>query len=438
MTSHDPFDVFLCHNSKNKSEVRVIRKSLEEQGIRCFLDESLDGGEPWRQSIASAMRNSRSVVIFIGSYGLGQYQRREIEYFDGNFFDEIKVIPVLLSNATEESIQTFHSDQKVNWIWRNQRVDFRLGGDPDPMGKLIQAIIQSTNSQNNQARTTQPKKTIDYLLSERGVDYTRLRDLLQAQQWEIADRNTFTVMLQAAGRQKEGYLNLNSIETFPRTDLHTIDQLWFKYSGGRFGFSVQKGIWDSVGGSSDAGYKIWCKFGDNVRWRRNKIGWCKLPGKHTYDINATEGHLPTFLLWGGDRQLCRLLEFLWIVSNKPFPISTWFWGGIYNFAVSRFSRYGLFVFLFFILLIVLVPLLLEFYRYFLSFSFSLPDFNLRTVPLFLALGIVFVQWYVFLLIDLPCFVLYSIGNILLRFKHYLKARLTACFFSVFEININHI
>ncbi|HEY9611918.1 GUN4 domain-containing protein [Allocoleopsis sp.] len=50
-------------------------------------------------------------------------------------------------------------------------------------------------------------------------------------------------MLKAAGREKEGWLNVKSIEMFPYADLRTIDSLWVKYSDGRFGFSVQNRIW---------------------------------------------------------------------------------------------------------------------------------------------------------------------------------------------------
>ena len=76
------------------------------------------------------------------------------------------------------------------------------------------------------------------LKSARGVDYTRLRDLLAAQKWKEADEETVKVMLKAAGREKEYYFNRESIDNFPCDDLRTIDQLWVKYSQGRFGFSV--------------------------------------------------------------------------------------------------------------------------------------------------------------------------------------------------------
>jgi HEAT repeat protein/GTPase SAR1 family protein len=125
------------------------------------------------------------------------------------------------------------------------------------------------------------------LHSEVGVDYTRLRDLLATQQWQEADKETYRVMLKAAGRYKardliNSYLTIESIKQFPCQDLHTIDQLWILYSGGRFGFSVQKRLWESVEEISD----------DYERW----LSFCKL----TVDIrpshiaNACSNHLYWF------------------------------------------------------------------------------------------------------------------------------------------------
>jgi len=54
-------------------------------------------------------------------------------------------------------------------------------------------------------------------------------------------------MFEVAGRTKEESLRTEDIDNFPCEDLRTIDQLWVKYSNGRFGFSVQKRIYQSLG-----------------------------------------------------------------------------------------------------------------------------------------------------------------------------------------------
>ncbi|MDJ0634464.1 MAG: GUN4 domain-containing protein [Xenococcaceae cyanobacterium MO_188.B29] len=286
------YDVFLCHNNEYKRQVRIIKQELEKHNIRCFLDESMSGGEEWKDKIDRAMSNSKSVAIFVGSHGLGDYQKEEIEDLHLRLdFNGTLVIPVLLNNATQDSEDDFRSSSSINWIWDRQRVDFRPNGeDKNPAKKLIDAI-RGTNSSNNQERSTESETEEDDLSTERGVDYTRLRDYLKAGFWKDADEETLRLMLQAAGRQKKGWLNDTSVKNFPCTDLRTIDQLWVKYSNGHFGFSMQKQIWISV--VSVGGYLN--NFGYRVGWLKN--GWLGgewLPHtKLTFSLSAPAGHLPS-------------------------------------------------------------------------------------------------------------------------------------------------
>jgi len=132
------------------------------------------------------------------------------------------------------------------------------------------------------------KVDTDDLSSEKEIDYTTLQDLLQAQQWQEADEETAKVMLQCAGREEEGYLNVEQIQNFPCRDLQTINSLWVKYSHGRFGFSIQKQIWQSYGGKVD--YETECLLGDRVGWRKEGK-WLDY-NSLSFNLNAPEGHLP--------------------------------------------------------------------------------------------------------------------------------------------------
>jgi hypothetical protein len=139
-----------------------------------------------------------------------------------------------------------------------------------------------------------------------------LRDLLKAGNWKKADKETLTVMLKAAGKGAENYLYSDDIKNFPCTDLRTIDQLWVKYSNGRFGFSVQKRIWESVGRDNR-------KFGDRIGWRKgmffNKV-WLNY-SELTFSLEARDdGHLPGLgLVWGDDLILDILLGDVCIVGS---------------------------------------------------------------------------------------------------------------------------
>jgi len=89
------------------------------------------------------------------------------------------------------------------------------------------------------------EKTVE-LLSTKAIDYSELENLLKSQEWNKADKLTAKLMLKVANREKEGWLNEDSVKIFSCIDLQTIDQLWVHYSDGEFGFSVQKN-WLKVG-----------------------------------------------------------------------------------------------------------------------------------------------------------------------------------------------
>ncbi|MEG4445494.1 serine/threonine-protein kinase [Microcoleus sp. AT9_B5] len=212
-----------------------------------------------------------------------------------------------------EPIDLF-DDSEFEWVWREHlktSVSSELGQILDKMiqpaikkrYQFATEVLQDLASQSPQlsAQTPPPATPPDSLTSARGVDYTRLRDLLAAGKWKEADQETIKVMLKVARREKEDYFDTGSIDNFPCDDLRTIDQLWVKYSQGRFGFSVQKKIWLEVGGKVD--WDTEKKLGDRVGWRK---GGSWLDTKNlTYNKQAPEGHLPRQLCgwWGGFRGL---------------------------------------------------------------------------------------------------------------------------------------
>ena len=75
-------------------------------------------------------------------------------------------------------------------------------------------------------------------------------------------------MLKVAGRKEEGWLRVEDIEKFPCSDLRTIDELSVKYSDGKFGFSVQKKIYQSLSGTKEYDQIAYRSFGDKVGWRQ--------------------------------------------------------------------------------------------------------------------------------------------------------------------------
>ncbi|TAF98409.1 MAG: hypothetical protein EAZ45_20455 [Oscillatoriales cyanobacterium] len=143
------------------------------------------------------------------------------------------------------------------------------------------------------------------VISAVGMDYYNLRDLLAAGKWKEADKETARVMLKVGGMERRRMLDVTSIDKFPCEDLRTIEQLWVKYSNGRFGFSVQNRIFQSLGGTREYDNKIWEAFCERVGWRKkNEEEWQNQWLRYkdlTFSEKAPEAHLPVWVLVCGLR-----------------------------------------------------------------------------------------------------------------------------------------
>ncbi|CAO5027645.1 non-specific serine/threonine protein kinase [Microcystis aeruginosa] len=196
------------------------------------------------------------------------------------------------------------------WVWRQWLVDNSVSNDSGNIldkliefgtkkryqsaSEVLQALQIKTSVSISQTTIPQTPPSIQ-LKSAEGIDYRNLEDLLKRQQWKEADQETERVMLQAAKRTKERWLRKEDIDKFPCEDLRTIDQLWVKYSNGKFGFSVQAKIYHDLGGTQEYNDKIWNGFGDKIGWRV-RVGFMKNSWIYykdvTFDLKAPQGHLP--------------------------------------------------------------------------------------------------------------------------------------------------
>lgn len=134
---------------------------------------------------------------------------------------------------------------------------------------------------------------IEEMLARGGMDYRPLREMLEAGKWKEADKETERVMLAVA--KSQSWLRLEDIDNFPCEDLRIIDLLWVKYSHGHFGFSVQKEIYQGLGGTREYNREVWEKFGEDVGWKKEGK-WLKI-GDITFDTRGSKAHLPE-LVWG--------------------------------------------------------------------------------------------------------------------------------------------
>jgi hypothetical protein len=119
--------------------------------------------------------------------------------------------------------------------------------------------------------------------------YKKLYEFLKAKDWENADLETVKVIFKLCDREPKAYTWLSSrdVACIPRKDINIINNLWVKFSDGRFGFSVQKRIWRQV---KEDQYK----FGSRVGWRID--GTWIFYADLIYSSRAPIGHFPVAVM----------------------------------------------------------------------------------------------------------------------------------------------
>lgn len=217
--------------------------------------------------------------------------------------------PLLLSCATPTDIQQLAVEardaelenkdyEKAKTLWR-QVIEADRSTQSD-RAKAVRAIDRISNSIRKEEVDRQFELEWQELTSEKGINYTKLRDLLQAKQWKDADRETYLRMLEAVGCKAGDWVREEELPNFPCADLQTIDRLWVKYSNGHFGFSVQKKIWQECG-SPEEYNEGWIKFGDRRGWR--KEGQWLLYSNLNFDLkHSPDGELPGLVFVYGESQ----------------------------------------------------------------------------------------------------------------------------------------
>jgi len=164
--------------------------------------------------------------------------------------------------------------------------------------------------------------------SECGADYIPLLTALKLANYEEADQLTrdLLIWIGGEGTRKRGFVYFAEAPGLPTKDMQTIDRLWKTYSKGKFGYSVQKEIWNSKAVGGD-----FSKFVSVIDWNVGPCGGCEkqcqgCPGtlkrwtpiaqggnEYVYDLTkAKKGHLPLTSALRGTYLLRKLL------SHKAF------------------------------------------------------------------------------------------------------------------------
>ena len=154
-----------------------------------------------------------------------------------------------------------------------------------------------------------------------GIDYTKLRNLLRDKKWSEADIQTYKLVEQvvksAKQQNKHVYIELKTIAEYSCPDIRTVDYLWKKYSGDKFGFSPQQKIWQNVNQKGDFSTQTWRRFATEVGWKKGEVA--SSSGYLLYDqldfepAEAPAGHLPWWFALPDEEQ--KVIKYLFARCN---------------------------------------------------------------------------------------------------------------------------
>jgi predicted NACHT family NTPase len=319
--------VYQCWEGK---EAQQIDRAVQDQ-LKAKLEQGLESDQLDEFTLAAEVKLAyRLSQLNQDLQTLESYSEQESQAYDRSYitFAEYQLFlnetssPSILANkkrAREPVININFWDANGFCAWLSLRSRKELG---EP-GICYRQVTHKDRQQHpcDEDGEYADKEGIRLVRFQVPTLYEQLAYYLAAGKWKEADEETDRLMLQVAGREQQGYLDLDDIRQFPCKDLRTIDQLWVQYSNGHFGFSVQKEIYLSVGGILEGNQAnspfnklllippvrwIYARLGGTVRHSDDKmmylsdfsdrVGWKvemeSVTIKSLLSTSASRGHLP--------------------------------------------------------------------------------------------------------------------------------------------------
>eukprot|EP00268_Persea_americana_P027278 TRINITY_DN266_c1_g1_i1.p1 TRINITY_DN266_c1_g1~~TRINITY_DN266_c1_g1_i1.p1 ORF type:complete len:263 (-),score=74.64 TRINITY_DN266_c1_g1_i1:556-1344(-) len=144
------------------------------------------------------------------------------------------------------------------------------------------------------------------------ISFDQLQHHLSTQNFRQADEETRRLIIVLAGdaAQKRGYVFFSEVQFISEADLLTIDSLWREHSYGKFGYSVQKRIWEKKA------KRDFTKFFMKVGWMKKldtemeQYNYRAFPDEFIWELkdDTPEGHLPLTNALRGTQLLNNILK----------------------------------------------------------------------------------------------------------------------------------
>jgi hypothetical protein len=280
------FHIALSFPGEHRDFVLKVAEALATRLTRerVFYDEWYEAellGAGGDLKLQSMYKQADLVIPFFSEYYSKSWCSLEWETIRG----------ILLNRRREDAVIPVHLDGTDIPGWSEVNFGIRLRDrTPQKISDLILEAFAIRNFKNQRQQDNTITTEVE-LKSEKGVDYSKLRNLLASEKWREADQETADRMLGIIGKDCWQSIEKEDIDNFSCTDLKTINKLWLNYSQGKFGFSVQKNIYKDLNRIKECEDDIWERFIASVGWRRAD-DWLEY---HSINLNTVpSGYLPSY------------------------------------------------------------------------------------------------------------------------------------------------
>ena len=162
-----------------------------------------------------------------------------------------------------------------------------------PLARDTKIVLRADASSETEDAEVDLATIPTYLPSERGIDYVPFATMLAVGDFKGADQfaRDNLIKISGPGSVKRQFVYWTEVKNLPATDLATMERLWLQFSGGNFGYSVQKRVWEVENANFDNYIRRigWTTI-DNGNER--KLKWFG-QSEFIYDVEkAPKGHLP--------------------------------------------------------------------------------------------------------------------------------------------------
>ncbi|KAJ0977164.1 hypothetical protein J5N97_012638 [Dioscorea zingiberensis] len=144
--------------------------------------------------------------------------------------------------------------------------------------------------------SSSPTTTTSLTPSTNTSPFDTLAEHLAAANFRQADEETRRLLIELAGEaaQKRGYVFFSEVQFISAADLRAIDRLWRRHSGDRFGYSVQRRIWERKARRDFTGFFIRVGWMKKLDTEMEQYNYRAFPDEFIWELadNTPEGHLP--------------------------------------------------------------------------------------------------------------------------------------------------